>query len=159
MTGFPRFGAISPILNVKSSEGPLSIGVLFAIRNAILKRLFSTFARGWPGAGLLLLRLVAGIALLDQAVMPLPIGHLVQSVIFAVSAIAVAALLLLGLWTPIAGILTALFELRDLISHCDNLWICILLGSLGAGLAMIGPGAWSVDARRYGWKRVNPQDR
>jgi putative oxidoreductase len=66
--------------------------------------------------------------------------------------------LLLGLWTPIAGILTALFELRDLISHCDNLWTCILLGSLGVGLAMIGPGAWSADARRYGWKRVNPQD-
>jgi uncharacterized membrane protein HdeD (DUF308 family) len=158
VTGFPRFGAISLILNVKSSEGPQSIGVLYAIRNAILKRLFSTFARGWPGAGLLVLRLVAGIALLDQAVMPLPIGHSVQSVIFAVSAIAVGVLLLLGLWTPIAGILTALFELRDLTSH-DNLWICILLGSLGAGLAMIGPGAWSVDARRYGWKRVNPQDR
>jgi len=91
--------------------------------------------------------------------MLLPTGHSVQSVIFAVSAIAVGVLLLLGLWTPIAGILTALLELRDLISHCDNLWLSILLGSLGVGLAMIGPGAWSVDARRYGWKRVNPQDR
>src|SRR5271157_345432 len=88
-------------------------------RRLFLRRLFSTFARGWPGAGLLLMRLVSGIALLDQAVMLLPTGHSVQSVIFAVSAIAVGVLLLLGLWTPIAGILTALFELRDLISHCD----------------------------------------
>ena len=159
MTGFPRFGAISPILNVKSSEGPQSIGVLFAIRNAILKRLFSTFARGWPGAGLLLLRLVAGIALLDQAVRPLPTGHSVQSVIFAVFAIGGGVLLLLGLWTPIAGILTALFELRNLSSRCDSLWISILLGVLGVALAMIGPGAWSVDARLFGWKRIDPQHR
>lgn len=106
-----------------------------------------------------MLRSVAGIALLGQAVMPLPTAHSVQSVILAGFAIAVGALLLLGLWTPIAGILTALFEVRNVFSDCDNLWICILLGSLGAALAMIGPGAWSVDARRYGWKRVNPQDR
>ena len=159
MTGFPRFGAIRPILNVKSSQSSPEYRGPVRDKNAILKRLFSTFARGWPGAGLLLLRLAAGIALLDQAVMPSPTGHSVQSVIFAVSAIAVGIMLPLGLWTPIAGVLTALFELRNIISHCDNLWICILLGSLGAGLAMIGPGAWSVDARRYGWKRVNPQDR
>jgi uncharacterized membrane protein HdeD (DUF308 family) len=124
-----------------------------------LKRLFSTFARGWPGAGLLLLRLVAGIALLDQAVMPLPTGHSVQLVIFAAFAISVAVLLLLGLWTPIAGIFTALFELRNVFSRCDNLWVCILLGALGVALAMIGPGAWSVDARLFGWKRIDPQGR
>jgi len=105
------------------------------------------------------LRLVAGIALLDQAVMSLPTGHSVQSVIFAVFAIGVAVLLLLGLWTPIAGVFTALFELRNLFSRCDNLWVCILLGALGVALAMIGPGAWSVDARLFGWKRIDPRGR
>lgn len=128
-------------------------------KNAILRRLFSTFARGWPGAGLLLLRSVAGIALLGQAVITLSTVHSVQSAIFPGFAIAVGALLLLGLWTPIAGILTALFEVRNVLSHSDNLWICILLGALGVALAMIGPGAWSVDARLFGWKRIGSQDR
>lgn len=126
--------------------------------NAV-RRLFSTFARGWPGAGLLLLRLVAAIGLLCQALLPSGTGQSVQSVIFVVLAIGVGVLLLLGLWTPIAGILTALFELRNVFSRCDNLWICILLGALGAALAMIGPGAWSVDARLFGWKRIDPQGR
>ena len=124
-----------------------------------MKRLFSTFARGWPGAGLLLLRLAAGIALLNQAVMPLPTGHSVQSVMFAIFAIGVGVLLLLGLWTPIAGILALLFELRNVSSRCDSLWICILLGTLGVALAMIGPGAWSLDARLFGWQRIDPQRR
>jgi uncharacterized membrane protein YphA (DoxX/SURF4 family) len=80
-----------------------------------------------------------------------------QSVVFAVFAIVVGVLFLLGLWTPIAGILTALFEVRNFFSRCDSLWICILLGSVGVALAMIGPGAWSVDARLFGWKRIDPQ--
>jgi hypothetical protein len=28
------------------------------------------------------------------------------------------------------------------------------LGTVGAGVAMLGPGLWSVDARLYGWKRL-----
>lgn len=82
-----------------------------------------------------------------------------QSVIFAVVAIVGGVLLLLGLWTPIAGILTALFELRNVSSRFDSLWICVLLGALGVALAMIGPGAWSIDARLFGWKRIDPQRR
>ena len=33
-----------------------------------MRRLFSGFARGWPGAGLLFMRLAAGIALVTRAV-------------------------------------------------------------------------------------------
>jgi putative oxidoreductase len=124
-----------------------------------VRRLFSTFARGWPGGGLLLLRLVAAAALLCQAILPLATGHSLSSVLFAVFAIGLGVLLLLGLWTPIAGILTALFELRNVASRCDNLWLCIFLGALGVALAMIGPGAWSIDARLFGWKRIDPQRR
>ena len=72
-------------------------------------------------------------------------------------AMAAGILLLPGLWTPIAGSLASLVELRNLLSHTDNPWICVLLGALGAALAMIGPGAWSVDARLFGWKRIDTQ--
>jgi hypothetical protein len=41
----------------------------------------------------------------------------------------------------------------------EDLWVYILLGTLGAALAMLGPGAWSIDARLFGWKRVELPDR
>jgi putative oxidoreductase len=33
------------------------------------------------------------------------------------------------------------------------------LGALGAALALLGPGAWSVDARLFGWKRLDIRSR
>jgi uncharacterized membrane protein YphA (DoxX/SURF4 family) len=71
----------------------------------------------------------------------------------------VAILLLVGIWTPITGALMAPIELRNIFAHADNAWMCVLLGALSISIAMIGPGAWSVDARRYGWKRIDPQGR
>jgi len=37
------------------------------------------------------------------------------------------------------------------------LWL--MLGTVGAALAMLEPGLWSVDARLYGWKRLEPTRR
>jgi putative oxidoreductase len=69
-------------------------------------------------------------------------------------AAAAAALLLVGLWTPIAGIVMAVAELVLAFSLPADPWIHILLATLGASLAMLGPGAWSVDARLFGRKRI-----
>jgi uncharacterized membrane protein YphA (DoxX/SURF4 family) len=65
-----------------------------------------------------------------------------------------AALLLVGLWTPVAGVLMAIAEFCLAFSHPTDPWMHILLGALGAALAMLGPGAWSVDARLFGRKRI-----
>jgi len=64
-------------------------------------------------------------------------------------------LLLAGLWTPIAGAIAAILELWNCFSQPGDPWTFILLGALGAGLAMVGPGTWSVDARLFGWKRID----
>ena len=75
-------------------------------------------------------------------------------VVLQLVAAGAAALLLVGFWTPAAGMLMAITETCLAFSHSSDPWIHILLGALGASLAMLGPGAWSVDARLFGRKRI-----
>ena len=75
-------------------------------------------------------------------------------VIMKLAAASAAALLLVGLWTPIAGVVMAVAELVIAFSHPVDPWTHVLLGTFGAALAMLGPGAWSVDARLFGRKRI-----
>ena len=79
------------------------------------------------------------------------------SILLAVlSALSIGAgfLLLAGLWTPVAGTLVAAINVWKIFLLPENLWIYTLLATLGAALALIGPGAWSFDARLFGWKRI-----
>jgi putative oxidoreductase len=68
-----------------------------------MRRLFSSFARGWPGIGLLLLRVVSGVFLITDGVEKCRGGQQVGSLIVGLFAIVGGALLAAGLWTPIAG--------------------------------------------------------
>jgi putative oxidoreductase len=120
-----------------------------------VRRLFSSFARGWPAVGLLLMRLVAGGSLIQQAVVKLHAGHAVDAWLPAVLVCATAVLLLVGLWTPIACVAAVLIELWCIFSGLEDTRICILLAALCAALALLGPGAWSIDARLFGWKRID----
>jgi uncharacterized membrane protein YphA (DoxX/SURF4 family) len=70
------------------------------------------------------------------------------------AAAASGVLLLVGLWTPVGGVLMAIAESFLAVSHHGDPWMHILLAVLGAALAMLGPGAWSVDARLFGRKRI-----
>jgi putative oxidoreductase len=67
----------------------------------------------------------------------------------------VAGLLLCaGLWTPIAGSALSVVALWSAFSEPSDFWAQILLATMAAALAMLGPGAWSVDARLFGRKRL-----
>jgi uncharacterized membrane protein YphA (DoxX/SURF4 family) len=124
-----------------------------------LRRLFSTFARGWPGVGLLLLRLVVGITLIWRAVDKLNSDGSFQLTALFVFAIGVGLLLLVGLWTPVAGMLVAGMQAYELLSKVGDPWNYLFLATMGTVLAMVGPGFWSVDARLFGWKRIEPPSR
>jgi putative oxidoreductase len=120
-----------------------------------LRRLFTTFARGWPGAGLLLMRLVAGAALIAQGIKILWGEPQIEAIILNLAALSAGLLLLVGLWTPLTGTIVAIIELWHVLSQPADPWTHILLATVGAALALIGPGAWSVDARLFGWKRID----
>lgn len=122
-----------------------------------MRRLFSTFARGWPGVGLLLLRLVVGVALVWRAVEKL--NHAsspLQVTVLLVLPIGLGLLLFVGLWTPLAGTLVTGIQACEILWKVADPWTYVFVGTIGAALAMLGPGFWSVDARLYGWKRINP---
>jgi putative oxidoreductase len=72
---------------------------------------------------------------------------------------AVGVLILLGLWTPIAGIMLTALELGVAFFFAGNPLIPIVAATLGATLAMIGPGAWSIDAILFGRKRIKTPQR
>jgi uncharacterized membrane protein YphA (DoxX/SURF4 family) len=105
-----------------------------------------------PALGLLILRLVvgAGLILRDVRLHDLSLHTLPPHVI----ASGAGLLLIFGLWTSVAGVVLAISELWIAFSHSHDPWLSVMLASLGVALALLGPGAWSIDARRFGWKRI-----
>jgi uncharacterized membrane protein YphA (DoxX/SURF4 family) len=120
-----------------------------------VRRLYSTFAAGWPGVGLLAIRLVVGSVVLVRAISYLGSGPPLQATLMFASLATPGVLLVLGLWTPLAGICIAGIEISQ-ISVAHDWFVPLLTGTIGAALAMLGPGRWSVDARLFGWKRIDP---
>jgi putative oxidoreductase len=119
-----------------------------------VQRLFSTFAEGWPGAGLLFQRVLTSTVLLyfggthfvETTRLELRLPYLIGDV--------AGVFLLLGLWTPITGITIAIVEAWIFLAWPGFSLTPIMLAGLGGTVAMIGPGMWSIDAKLYGRKHL-----
>jgi putative oxidoreductase len=119
-----------------------------------LQRLFSTFANGWPGFGLLMQRFVLGMALVYHGVALLLGAPASDPVVPQLIGSILGLFILAGLWTPAAGALVAIAEAWIAWAGIGDHFLATVLAVLGATLAMIGPGAWSIDARLFGRKHI-----
>ena len=123
-----------------------------------MQRLFTSFADGFPGAGILLIRLVAGGALLYRGISAIGGEAHPALAVLPIAGAAAGLLILGGLWTPVAGVLAGIIELWIGLSEPANQSSALILATLAISLAMIGPGAWSIDARLYGRKQLLPPE-
>jgi hypothetical protein len=106
------------------------------------------------------MRLVVGSALVVRASLRLwsdlpPLNVTIPAVLLMAGGI----LLIAGLWTPIVGTSIAMIEIWKMLTLSGDKWVWLLLGTAGAALAMLGPGLWSIDARLFGWKRIEAPPR
>jgi putative oxidoreductase len=115
-----------------------------------MQRLYSSFARGWPGMGLLLLRVTAAITAFHLSGIAFSLSRSSMAMIDG----ALAFFLCAGLWTPIVGSALAGLAVWAGSSRVGDTWTLILLAAVGIALAMLGPGAWSIDALLFGRRRM-----
>jgi uncharacterized membrane protein YphA (DoxX/SURF4 family) len=105
------------------------------------------------------MRLVGGITLVSRGILGFWGEPELERAIPHILSAGAGMLLLAGLWTPIAGLLAAMIELCYALSQVGDALTHILLITLAIALALVGPGAWSVDARLFGWKRIDIRSR
>jgi putative oxidoreductase len=118
----------------------------------MIQRLYSTFPGALPGVGLLILRLAAGLSLVVSGFLPNGPTYGTVNLIFASF---VGGCLVLGFRTPIAAAIHAGSHLWALISAGFIDAVNPMMIALAVGIVLLGPGAYSLDARFYGRRRVD----
>ena len=106
-----------------------------------------------------MLRLVSASALFVRALPVLRNGGPSELTALGLVALVIGVLLLAGLWTPVAGAVLMVVSFWRAATVPGDPWALILLGTLGGALVLLGPGAWSIDARLFGWKRIDVRER
>jgi putative oxidoreductase len=120
-----------------------------------MQRLYSTFPNGVPGGGLLLLRFAGGLPLILHGAAVLQGTPGATAAGASLIGLVAGGLLIGGLWTPYAGVLQTLVEVWLGVRGGTLADTHLVRATLGLSLAALGPGAWSIDARLFGRKRID----
>src|SRR6266436_7754354 len=135
----------------------------FSRRRSLLQ-MFSIFPDGWPGAGLLLLRVAVGAVLITQGVAYFgdkhELGFLMLSAVFVM--IAVGFLLLIGFLTRFVALVAAVVGVSSVLSWfprsnvgpLDASMTAVLSAVISVAVVCLGAGALSLDARLFGRREI-----
>jgi uncharacterized membrane protein YphA (DoxX/SURF4 family) len=116
-----------------------------------MQRLFSIFPSGWPGVALLLLRGSVALAVL----LPAYSQRQVLPSLALLALILLSAILCAGFLTPVvAGLAAAVHLVAALSLGTGNEGATLVAIVDALALALLGPGAYSIDARRFGRRLV-----
>jgi uncharacterized membrane protein YphA (DoxX/SURF4 family) len=113
-----------------------------------MQRLFSMFPQGGPGIGLLLLRVSVATIVVLQAWGP---AGAPANRWLLVAAVLIGALLCVGLFTPYVAGIACVYAVVGIFAdpHLSHLAsVSFILDAVA--LALLGPGAHSMDARLFG---------
>jgi putative oxidoreductase len=126
--------------------------------------MFSMFPDGWPGAGLLLLRIAAGAVLIIQGIAYFGDRNELGFLVLAVASvmIAVGLLLLTGLLTRLVAIAAAIVGVSGVSPWLPkvstdpfvNPTTATLFAAIAFAVICLGPGAFSLDARLFGRREI-----
>ena len=105
-----------------------------------------------------MLRLLSGGALISCGISATNAGAPSALIALRILGGAAGLLILGGLWTPVVGLLAGMVEAWIACTQPGTQTLAILLAGLSVSLAMIGPGAWSIDAQLYGRKQIIPPE-
>lgn len=119
-----------------------------------MQRLYSMFPLGGPGVGLVSLRFAMVLALyVDRSAITTVLPGMLAIPCLVITALS----LTLGILTPVFALLglfvgcVALFQ-----ANTGQAWVALLTFLIAIALLLLGPGAYSVDARIYGRRIVTP---
>ena len=129
-----------------------------------LQKLFSTYPGGWPGLGLLLLRIAVALATVLQfgLYFSSPTDSTIWTWAIGLMGMAVGTALLIGFLTPLAGIVLMLGRIGIALSWLPapsqngfasgpasfELLVMVI------AIVLVGPGAISLDARLFGRREI-----
>lgn len=122
------------------------------------------FPSGWPGAGLLVLRIAAGVTMLVQGVSFLGTAHNSGPLLWAIGLLASISgiFLLFGYLTPIVCVLAGVVSLGSKFFWfqtsspylSETRIATFLVVSIAIALICLGPGLFSIDARLFGRREI-----
>jgi uncharacterized membrane protein YphA (DoxX/SURF4 family) len=167
MPDTPRFACLCGDRTRRFDSGALLAEP--ALEEAVVDSSHSRFPAGSVGVALFLLRLADGFGLASEGLhLFTPAAMTAETtgaVLLGVALVTTAIMLLLGLRTMLAGAGAAVFTVasapymaqqRNLPGGDADVWYVLLtlVLVLSSALALTGPGAYSLDARHSGWRRI-----